>query len=90
MFHAMTTNAFPTPGYNFVHELQDIETLNHRAMNQDLKFQPSPYTLTPTSPTTMRCMNCGASMGEGYGPMIVCKEGVSEDEARTSAIAVPA
>ena len=33
MFHAMTTNAFPTPGYNFVHELQDIETLNHRAMN---------------------------------------------------------
>ena len=28
MFHAMTTNAFPTPGYNFVHELQDIETLN--------------------------------------------------------------
>ena len=27
MFHAMTTNAFPTPGYNFVHELQDIEHL---------------------------------------------------------------
>ena len=38
MFHAMTTNAFPTPGYNFVHELQDIETLNHRAMNQDLEL----------------------------------------------------
>ena len=38
MFHAMTTNAFPTPGYNFVHELQDIETLNHRAMNQDLSL----------------------------------------------------
>ena len=36
MFHAMTTNAFPTPGYNFVHELQDIETLNHRAMNCEL------------------------------------------------------
>ena len=37
MFHAMTTGAFPTPGYRFVHELQDIETLNHRAMNQDLE-----------------------------------------------------
>ena len=35
MFHAMTTNAFPTPGYNFVHELQDIETLNHRAMRKE-------------------------------------------------------
>ena len=38
MFYAMTTNAFPTPGYKFVHELQDIETLNHRAMNKELKF----------------------------------------------------
>ena len=52
MFHAMTTNAFPTPGYNFVHELQDIETLNHRAMNRTSKCQPSPFTPIPTSPTT--------------------------------------
>ena len=37
MFHAMTTQAFPTPGYHFVHELQDIETLNHRAMNKELE-----------------------------------------------------
>ena len=37
MFHAMTNNKFPTPGYKFVHELQDIETLNHRAMNQELE-----------------------------------------------------
>ena len=28
MFHAMTNNKFPTPGYKFVHQLQDIETLN--------------------------------------------------------------
>ena len=38
MFYAMTTNAFPTPGYKFVHELQDIETLNHRAMNKELEY----------------------------------------------------
>ena len=37
MFYAMTTNAFPTPGYNFIHELQDIETLNQRAMNKELE-----------------------------------------------------
>ena len=37
MFHAMTNQKFPTPGYNFVHELQDIETLNHRAMNKELE-----------------------------------------------------
>ena len=36
MFHAMTNEKFPTPGYKFVHELQDIETLNQRAVNQEL------------------------------------------------------
>ena len=32
MFHALTTSAFPTPGYHYVHELQDIESLNQRAL----------------------------------------------------------
>ena len=50
MFHAMTTNAFPTPGYNFVHELQDIETLNHRARTKT--SAPASFTPIPTSPTT--------------------------------------
>ena len=37
MFHAMTTGAFSTPGLSYVHQLQDIETLNHRAMAGDLE-----------------------------------------------------
>ena len=52
MFHAMTTGAFPTPGYNFVHELQDIETLNHRAMNCELEVSAvSIHCLLYTSPS---------------------------------------
>ena len=89
MFHAMTTNAFPTPGYNFVHELQDIETLNHRAMNQDLEVSAVSIHAYPDIAEHYALMNCGASMGEGYGPMIVCKKGVSEEEARNAVIAVP-
>ena len=34
-------------------------------------------------------MNCGASMGEGYGPMIVAKEGLTLEEAKKSVIAIP-
>ena len=89
MFHAMTTGAFPTPGYNFVHELQDIETLNHRAMNQDLEVSAVSIHAYPDIADHYALMNCGASMGEGYGPMVVCQQGVSEDEARSSVIAVP-
>ena len=89
MFHAMTTNSFPTPGYNFVHELQDIETLNHRAMNKELEVSAVSIHAFPEISKDYALMNCGASMGEGYGPMIVAKKGVTEAEAKSNPIAVP-
>ena len=89
MFYAMTTNAFPTPGYKFVHELQDIETLNHRAMNRELEVSAVSIHAYPEISDDYALMNCGASMGEGYGPMIVAKEGVTIDEAKSKPIAVP-
>ena len=89
MFHAMTNGKFPTPGYHFVHELQDIETLNHRAMNQELEVSAVSIHAFPDIAEHYSLMNCGASMGEGYGPMIVCKEGVTMEQAKNSKIAVP-
>lgn len=89
MFHAMTNNKFPTPGYKFVHQLQDIETLNHRAMNRDLEVSAVSIHAYPEIANDYALMNCGASMGEGYGPMIVCKPGVSIADAKSNKIAVP-
>ena len=89
MFHAMTNGKFPTPGYHFVHELQDIETLNHRAMNQELEVSAVSIHAFPDIAENYSLMNCGASMGEGYGPMIVCKAGVTMEQAKGSIIAVP-
>ena len=89
MFHAMTNGKFPTPGYHFVHELQDIETLNHRAMNQELEVSAVSIHAFPDIAEHYCLMNCGASMGEGYGPMIVCKQGVTQEAAKSSTIAVP-
>tara|TARA_B100001027_G_scaffold213394_2_gene184048 strand:+ start:854 stop:1771 length:918 start_codon:yes stop_codon:yes gene_type:complete len=89
MFHAMTNNKFPTPGYHFVHELQDIETLNHRAMNRELEVSAVSIHAYPDIAEYYSLMNCGASMGEGYGPMIVGKSGVTIEQAKQSVIAVP-
>ena len=89
MFHAMTNGKFPTPGYHFVHELQDIETLNHRAMNQELEVSAVSIHAFPDIAENYSLMNCGASMGEGYGPMIVAKSGVSTEQVKQSKIAVP-
>ncbi|MAK42289.1 MAG: ABC transporter substrate-binding protein [Euryarchaeota archaeon] len=89
MFYAMTTNAFPTPGYKFVHELQDIETLNHRAMNKELEVSAVSIHAYPDIAQDYALMNCGASMGEGYGPMIVSKKNISLEEVKSNVIAVP-
>jgi len=89
MFYAMTTNAFPTPGYKFVHELQDIETLNHRAMRKELEVSAVSIHAYPNIAHDYALMNCGASMGEGYGPMIVAKKGTTIEDAKGSPIAVP-
>ena len=89
MFHAMTTQAFPTPGYHFVHELQDIETLNFRAMNQDLEVSAVSIHAYPEIAEHYALMNCGASMGEGYGPMVVAKKGTTVEEVKQGKIAVP-
>ena len=89
MFHAMTTGAFATPGYNFVHELQDIETLNHRAMNCDLEVSAVSIHAFPEISSDYALMNCGASMGEGYGPMVVSMQGATEEQVRSNVIAVP-
>tara|TARA_B100000989_G_scaffold298114_1_gene286151 strand:+ start:7004 stop:7882 length:879 start_codon:yes stop_codon:yes gene_type:complete len=89
MFYAMTTNAFPTPGYKFVHELQDIETLNHRAMRKELEVSAVSIHAYPNIANDYALMNCGASMGEGYGPMIVAKKGTTIEDAKGSPIAVP-
>ena len=89
MFHAMTTGAFATPGLSYVHQLQDIETLNHRAMAGDLEVSAVSIHAFPEISDDYALMNCGASMGEGYGPMIVAKRGITEDDATAGPIAVP-
>jgi 1,4-dihydroxy-6-naphthoate synthase len=71
MFYALAENKIDTRGYRFRHILEDIETLNQRALRGELHisavsihayaFLTSQYALLP----------CGASMGDGYGPMLV-------------------
>src|SRR3954465_13646477 len=74
MFHALANDKIPTGDLTFVHELQDIETLNRRAMNGELEVSAvsihaysyllDKYALLPT----------GCSMGDKYGPMVVTRK----------------
>jgi len=90
MFYGLATNKVRVPGFKFTHTLTDIETLNQRAIHDPLydvtaiSFHAYPYMQE-----TYALMDCGGSVGEGYGPMVVAPRKLSLDKIRKTRIAVP-
>ena len=71
MFYALANNKFDTGQYEFVHELVDIETLNRRAFQGELELTAvSVHAYAYLNDVYALC-NCGASMGDKYGPILV-------------------
>ena len=90
MFYGLATQKIREPGFRFTHTLCDIETLNHRAINEQFfdvtaisfgayAYLQDHYTLMP----------CGGSVGEGYGPMVVSSRQLHTDDLKKLRIAVP-
>lgn len=89
MFHAMTTGQFDTSPYEYEHVLLDIETLNQKALEGEFEVSAVSIHALPDVLDRYALMNCGASMGEGYGPRIVTRGIKSIDEVKTGTIAIP-
>ncbi len=89
MFYGLARGLIATEGFRFEHILQDIQTLNERATRGELDitaisihayaYVSSQYALLPS----------GASMGDGYGPMLVAKQPFPKSEVARKRIAVP-
>jgi len=89
MFHALANGKINTERYEFRHELVDIETLNRRAFSGDLELTAvSLHGYAYLTDLYVLC-TCGASMGDGYGPMVVAREVYDRQRLGTLTIAVP-
>jgi 1,4-dihydroxy-6-naphthoate synthase len=90
MFYGLATNKVRVPGYRFNHTLTDIETLNHRAINEAfyditaVSFHAYPYLQDKYT-----LMGCGGSVGEGYGPMVVSAGKCAPEDLEGMRVAVP-
>ena len=71
MFYAMAQNKIDTRGHLFEHILQDIETLNQRALRGELHVSAVSIHAYAYLTDKYSLLPCGASMGDGYGPMLV-------------------
>jgi 1,4-dihydroxy-6-naphthoate synthase len=89
MFYALAKNLIPTHGFQFTHILQDIQTLNERATRGELDITAVSIHAYAYVSDKYALLPSGASMGDGYGPMLVAKQKFSREEILTKKIAVP-
>ena len=71
MFYAIARNKIDLRGYRFEHRLEDIQTLNERAMRGELHISAISIHAYAYVADKYALLPCGASMGDGYGPMLV-------------------
>jgi 1,4-dihydroxy-6-naphthoate synthase len=89
MFYALAKDKIETGNFEFTHELVDIETLNRRAFRAELELTAlSIHAYAFLHDKYVLC-TCGASMGDGYGPMVVTQKPQSVEALKTQTIAVP-
>jgi len=89
MFYALAKGLIPTPGWRFQHVLQDIQTLNERAMRGELDISAISIHAYAYVSDQYALLPSGASMGDGYGPLLVALRAFSRADIRRRRIAVP-
>ena len=89
MFHALANDKIPTGNLKFVHELQDIETLNRRALKGELEVTAVSIHAYAHLLDKYALLPSGCSMGDKYGPMVVARRPMTVEDLKSVKIAVP-
>jgi 1,4-dihydroxy-6-naphthoate synthase len=89
MFYGLAKELIPMHGLRFQHILQDIQTLNERATRGELDISAISFHAYAYVSEQYALLPSGASMGDGYGPMLVAKRELTKEEIRKRKMAVP-
>jgi 1,4-dihydroxy-6-naphthoate synthase len=89
MFYALAHHKLDTGDLDFRHELQDIETLNRRALRGELDVTAVSIHAYALLLDKYALLPSGCSMGDRYGPMVVANKPMTMQELRSARIAIP-
>ena len=89
MFWALAADKIDTRGFEFEHVLNDIQTLNEWALEGRLETTAISLHAYPYVQDRYSVLPHGASMGSGYGPIVVAREGLTREQLQSVEIAVP-
>src|SRR4051812_36439271 len=89
MFYGLAKGLIASAPFAFEHILQDIQTLNERATRGELDVSAISIHAYAYVSDKYALLPSGASMGDGYGPMLVAKRRFSHEEIAVKKIAIP-
>ncbi len=89
MFYALAQGKVGAPDLEFVHVLEDIQSLNQRALRGEYEVTAVSFHAYAYLADRYALLPHGASMGDGYGPMIVSREACRPDDLRGKRVGVP-
>jgi 1,4-dihydroxy-6-naphthoate synthase len=89
MFYALTAGKVNVPDVRIEHLLEDIESLNRRARSAELEVTAVSAATYILVADRYRLMDPGASMGKGYGPILVAREPIALEDIPRCVVAIP-
>ncbi len=89
MFYALATHKLSTPGYKYTHILSDIQSLNEAALTETYDVTAVSFAAYPSLRDKYVLLDCGASFGEGYGPIVVSSKSLKQQDLKGKRIGVP-
>ena len=89
MFYALAKNLIPTEGVEVVHVIEDIESLNKRALNAELEVTAISIHAYAYVSQDYALMPCGASIGDRYGPIVISTVPMDPYKLSGKKIAIP-
>src|SRR5467141_5119717 len=89
MFYALTAGKVRIPGVRIEHVLEDIETLNRRSREAELEVTAVSFATYLLIADRYRMMDPGASMGKGYGPILVARDAIDPRDIGSRVVAIP-
>jgi 1,4-dihydroxy-6-naphthoate synthase len=89
MFYALATHKIDTGDLNYIHLLNDIETLNKKALEEEYEVSAVSFHAYAYLADKYALLSCGASMGNNYGPIVVSGKPMQAQALADKVVAVP-
>jgi 1,4-dihydroxy-6-naphthoate synthase len=89
MFYALATHKLPTPGFKYTHILSDIQSLNEAGLTETYDVTALSFAAYPSLRDKYILLDCGASFGEGYGPVVVSAHSMKPQDLKGKRVGVP-